>query len=96
LFSLNAEANSVLAISKPRPALSTGKKKLSFRWPGTLLVRRTDYEHWASGSVALASTVLEKSDRLRYSAIKITTSLRINLRSAGPHAKRQPVGDRVF
>jgi hypothetical protein len=35
-----------------------------------------------------ASTVLEKNDRLRYSAIKITTWLRINLRSAGPHAKQ--------
>ena len=41
-----------------------------------------------SSSVALASTVLEKSDRLRYSAIKITTWLRINLRSVGPHAKQ--------
>ena len=75
-------------IGEPLLRAPLGRKKLSFSLAGTLLVRRTDYEHWASGSVALASTVLEKNDRLRYSAIKITTWLRINLRSAGPHAKQ--------
>ena len=32
------------------PAL--GKKKLTFSLAGTLLVGRTDYEHWARGSAA--------------------------------------------